>query len=87
MAGDHRAGTRPRAGAVKLARPSAPGSSPDAARFQYFLPLHHLNVDAGLSAVRKRFHQFADGLDEHLRDRAERPILQGGDADWLSRIG
>jgi hypothetical protein len=42
---------------------------------------------AGLSAVRKRFHQLADRLDEHFRDRAERPTLQGSDADWLSRIG
>jgi hypothetical protein len=43
--------------------------------------------NAGLSAVRKRFHQFADRLDEHLRDWAERPILQGRDADRLSNVG
>ena len=49
--------------------------------------LSEADADAGLSVVRKRFHQFADGLDEHLRDRAERPILQGGDADRLSGIG
>jgi hypothetical protein len=41
----------------------------------------------GLSVGRKRFHPFANGLDEHLRDRAERPILQGGDADRLSNAG
>src|SRR5262249_29840333 len=44
-------------------------------------------VNAGLSPVRKRFHQFANGLEEHLRDRAKRPILQGGDADRLSNGG
>jgi hypothetical protein len=49
--------------------------------------LDEADANAELSAVRKRFHQFADGLDEHLRDRAERPILQGGDADRLSNVG
>src|SRR4051812_30079552 len=48
--------------------------------------LHEVGAN-GLSSVRKRFHQFADGLDEHLRDRAERPIFQGGDADRLSNVG
>jgi hypothetical protein len=38
-------------------------------------------ANAGLSTVRKRFHQFADGLDEHLRNRAERPILQRNNID------
>ena len=49
--------------------------------------LSEAGANAGLSPVRKRFHQFADGLDEHLRDRAERPILQGRDADRLSNVG
>src|SRR5215468_10381400 len=44
------------------------------------------DANAGLTVVCKRFHQFADGIDEHLRDRAKRPILQGGGADWLSRL-
>ena len=49
--------------------------------------LKEVGANAGLSPVRKRFHQFADGLDEHLRNGAERAILQGGDADRLSNIG
>src|ERR1700752_4370644 len=49
--------------------------------------LNEVGANAGLSPVRKRFHQFADGVDEHLRDRAKRPILHGGDADWLSNVG
>jgi hypothetical protein len=34
-------------------------------------PRDETGANAGLSGVRKRFHQFADGLDEHLCDRAE----------------
>src|SRR5512139_762093 len=49
--------------------------------------LNEAGANAGLSTVRKRFHQFSNGLDEHLRDRAERPDFQGGDADRLSNVG
>jgi hypothetical protein len=49
--------------------------------------LDQAGANAGLSPVRKRFHQFSNGLDEHLRDRAERPVLQGSDADRLSNVG
>ena len=49
--------------------------------------LKEVGANAGLSPVRKRFHQFSNGLNERLRGRTERPVLQGGDADRLSNVG